>query len=452
MPRLSDTMEEGTIAEWLKKEGDKVEKGDVLLEIETDKATMTQESYEAGVLEKILVQAGQTVPIGTVIAIVGKGDGSSTGGAASTQAAPAQAAAQPAPKPVEPEAAPAASAPAPAAPTPATTVAPAQSGEERLKASPLARRIAAEQGIPLENIKGSGPGGRILKDDVLAAEGTAKTARPEAATPPPSPTPTPAPAASPAPGAAPSAPPPPPAGQPGEDYEDRPVTRMRQTIARRLTEAKQQIPHIYISNEIDMGEAMKLRQTLNAMIEKDGGVKVTVNDLVVKAVAKALKKFPVLNSSWMETTLRVNKRINVSIAVALEDGLFTPVIRDADQKSIGQLAAEARSLIERARASKLRPDEYQGGTFSVSNLGMYDVTDFVAVINPPNVGILAVGAVKPTPVVSHADDQESYTEVTVAQVMKVTISVDHRAADGAVAAQFLQELKRILQNPMGLLI
>ncbi len=326
----------------------------------------------------------------------------------------------------------------------ATTATPRHEGE-RVKSSPLARKVAGEMGVDIAQVPGTGPGGRVIKNDVVGFTGAATTepapqAMPDVAE---------AVAAHPT-AAAPQATPAATGTWASGPYEERPVSRMRQTIARRLTEAKQQIPHIYISNEIDMGEAMKLRQTINATIEKDGGAKVSVNDMVVKAAAKALKKFPALNASFMGATARFNQRINVSIAVALEDGLLTPVVFDVDQKSIGQVAAEARSLIEKARAGKLRPEEFEGGTFSVSNLGMFDVTDFVAVINTPNAAILAVGAVKPTPIVT--GDADSYSEVSVAQIMKVTISVDHRIADGAVAAQFLQELKRILQSPMGLLI
>lgn len=476
MPRLSDTMQEGTIAEWLKKEGDTIEKGDVLAEIETDKATMPLESYEAGILEKIVVKAGQTVPIGQVVANIGKG-GNGAATASATQSAPAPVSAQAPAAAVSPTAtaatvqvAPAPSAPPSSSPAPAAST-PVQREGGRVKASPMAKRLAAEYGVNLETIQGSGPGGRIVSDDVKAATNgkaqpatVVETAVSPTAAPAwggssvPSETSAPAqPQAAPTPAqpqAQAEAAPPPPASPATStaDYEEKELSRMRLIIARRLTEAKQQIPHIYISNEINMGEAMKLRQTINANIEKEGGVKVSVNDLVIKGVAKALKKFPVLNASFLDTKIRYNKRIHVSFAVALEDGLITPVIFDADQKTIGQIALEAKALIGRARAGKLRLEEFQGGTFSVSNLGMFDTTEFMAVINPPNTGILAVGAVKPTPVVSGHEDSDSYDEVTIAQVMKVTISVDHRAADGAVAAQFLQELKRLLQTPMSLLI
>ena len=533
MPQMGYDMTEGAIQTWLKKEGDPVEKGDIIAEIETDKATVELEAFASGILKKIVVQPGQTVPVGETVAVIAEAaekvdwqalglEGDAT--PALVAVAPAAAASPPEAKaaPIQASAssnqttAPAKPASLPrvatnlinlGAPVPTTggpggaavesemgEAAPTQKidipnpkpqtgsisgpgeGEgaearsvndasirvlpeaampistpsssngnnnggatairqegERIKSSPLARKVARENGVDLSQVAGSGPDGRVIKNDVLNFSPATSAPQPIPVT---APTSTPAGTGTWAAG----------------NYEERDISRMRQTIARRLTEAKQQIPHIYISNEIDMGEAMKLRQTINTSIEKDGGSKVSVNDMLVKAVAKTLKKFPVLNSSYMETKLRVNQRINVSIAVALEDGLLTPVIFDADQKSIGQIALEARNLIEKARAGKLRPEEFQGGTFSVSNLGMFDVTDFVAVINPPNAAILAIGAVKPTPVVVGHSDQESYSEVTVAQIMRVTISVDHRATDGAIAAQFLQELKRNLQNPMSLLI
>ncbi len=583
MPQMGYDMTEGAIQTWLKKEGDKVEKGEIIAEIETDKATVELEAFAGGILSKILIQPGQTVPVGEAIAVIAEpGEqidwnalGIDGGGAATTSAPAPIPFPVPAPKPAaslktepaeakqtsaqwiapdspvtrtlpkvagnlvnltapmsaaggpggaavesemvgetKPQAAAPASTAAPApAPAPVSAPAPAsttptvtrQEGE-RIKSSPLARKVAGEMGLDLSQINGSGPGGRIIKNDVVnhAGAGTAVASTP-ASTPAPTrmtsistPDPMPAhagpgkagegeggesiPASQSLSGTVPApahsveelrtaqfvaeATPAPSAQQPqtvptsnsnqaggwvSGPFEDRDVSRMRQTIARRLTEAKQQIPHIYISNEIDMGEALKLRQTINASLVEEG-VKVSVNDLVVKACAKALKKFPMLNASWLETKVRLNQRINVSFAVALEDGLLTPIIFDADQKSVSQIAIEAKALIEKARAGKLQPQEFQGGTFSVSNLGMFDVTDFVAVINPPNSAILAVGAVKPTPVAANANDDDSYTEVVVAQMMKVTLSVDHRTADGAVAARFLQELKRLLQNPMTLLV
>ncbi|MBN9387094.1 MAG: 2-oxo acid dehydrogenase subunit E2 [Chloroflexi bacterium] len=452
MPRLSDTMTEGHIAEWLKKEGEKVEKGDILLEIETDKATMSQESYDAGILEKIVVPAGQTVPIGTVIAIIGNGKSQSAPAAAPAATAPAPApAATPAP------AAPVAAQAPVAAPAPTAPVAPAGEGE-RVKSSPMARKKAEEYGLNLASIKGTGPGGRILADDVEAAKaGGTATAAPTQA--PASPTaapayggatvtseaPAPAPVAQPAP-AAPSSP-----AVSTADYEEKELSRTRAVVARRMAEAKQQVPHIYLTSEIDMTEALKMRQTINAALEKEGSPKASVNDLVIKAVAKALKKVPALNATFVDNKIRLYKRVNVAFAVALEDGLITPIVKDADQKSIGQIAAETKVLVDKARKGKLALDEFQGGTFSISNMGMYDIDNFSAVINQPQVGILAIGSTVPKVVVKGNADSDN-PEFGVIQAMKVTISVDHRATDGAVGAQYLQELKKILQNPLLLLV
>lgn len=470
MPRLSDTMTEGHIAEWLKKEGDKVEKGDVLLEIETDKATMSQESYDAGVLEKIVVPAGQTVPIGTVIAIIGNGKGSS-GGAPAASATPAatptaNGATKAGPEgtligggAAEPPPATQSTQPASA---PAPQPAPAQvASSERVKSSPMARKKAEEYGLNLASIQGTGPGGRILADDVEAAKtgGTAQAAQPSPTQAPVSPTAAPAyggaavPSETPAPApqaAAQPSPSPAPAASTG-DYEEKELSRTRAVVARRMTEAKQQIPHIYLTTEIDMTEALKWRQTINAALEKDGGSKASVNDLVVKAVAKTLKKVPALNATFADNKLRLYNRVHVAFAVALEDGLITPVVKDTDQKVLGQIAAETKVLVDKARKGKLALDEFQGGTFTISNLGMYDIDSFTAVINQPQVAILAVGSTVPKVVVKGNGDTDN-PEFGVIQAMKVTLSVDHRAADGAVGAQFLLELKKILQNPLLLLV
>ncbi|HEX2915154.1 MAG TPA: dihydrolipoamide acetyltransferase family protein [Chloroflexia bacterium] len=469
MPRLSDTMTEGTIAEWFKKEGDEVKKGDVLLDIETDKATMSQEAYENGVLEKIVVQAGQTVAIGTVIAVIGDGSNVGKGGA---QPAATPAAAAPDVAPVSSQANAAAVSPTGATPAagatpttsqpqppavvpPQTGGAPAQAsanGNGRVKASPMARRLAEEFGVSLNTIQGSGPGGRIISDDVKAARGAGAPAQPAPQVPA---EPTAAPAWGGAAAAAPTQPAPAAAAPAAPstatgDYEEVELTRMRQTIARRMTEAKQQVPHIYITSEIDMTEALKWRQTINQALAAEG-VKVSVNDLIVKASAKALRKLPSINSGFVDNKIRLYKRVNVAIAVALESGLVTPVIPDADQKSVSQIAQEAKSLAEKARTGKLAPSAYDGGTFTISNLGMYDVDSFMAVINQPQSAILAVGSSKPTVIVK-GEGPDGQPEFGVIQSMKVTISVDHRSADGASAAQFLQELKRLLENPMLLLV
>ena len=411
MPRLSDTMTEGHIAEWLKKEGDKIEKGDVLLEIETDKATMSQESYDAGILEKIVVPAGQTVAIGTVIAIIGNG-----------KSAPKAAESAPKETPVTPvdgatQAGPEGTLPSGGAATPPTaiqttqpaqgSVAPTPASQpadgERVKSSPMARKKAEEYGLNLASIKGSGPGGRILSDDVEAAKaGGGAAAQPAASQAPASPTPVPAyggsamPAEAPAPQAAPQ--PAPVQAAPAvltAEYEEKDLSRMRQVVARRMTESKQQVPHIYLTSEIDMTEALKWRQTINAALEKEGGPKASVNDLIVKAVAKALRKVPALNASFENNKVRLYKQVHVAFAVSLEDGLITPVVRDADQKALGQIATETKVLVDKARKGRLALDEFQGGTFTISNMGMYDIDSFTAVINQPQVAILAVGSTVP---------------------------------------------------------
>jgi pyruvate dehydrogenase E2 component (dihydrolipoamide acetyltransferase) len=436
MPRLSDTMTEGHIAEWLKKEGDKIEKGDILLEIETDKATMSQESYDAGILEKIVVPAGQTVPIGTVIAIIGNGK-SQAKAAAPTQPVAKEAPAAPAPAPAEAPVSPAAS--QPTAPAQGQPAQPAEG--ERVKSSPMARKKAEEYGLNLSSIKGSGPGGRILSDDVEAAKASGGAA-PAA--------PAPAQAAQPETQPAPQPQTQPQAAASG-DYEEKELSRVRQVVARRMTESKQQAPHIYLTTEIDMTEALKWRKTINAALEKDGGPKASVNDLIIKAVAKALLKVPALNASYDNNKIRLYKRVHVAFAVALEDGLITPVVRDADQKALGQIAGETKALVDKARKGRLSLDEFQGGTFTISNLGMYDIDSFTAVINQPQIAILAVGSTVPKVVVK-GNAATDNPEFGVIQAMKVTLSVDHRGADGATGAVYLQELKHLLQTPLLLLV
>lgn len=435
MPRLSDTMQEGTIARWLKKPGDTVKKGDILGEIETDKATMDLEAYDSGVLEQILVQEGETVPIGQTIAVIGSGKGAAAAPAKQEQAAAAKTSAQ------EQPAAP----PAPAqAPQPAAAstqqMAQVSSDGAAVKASPLARRMAAEFGIDLSQLHGSGPGGRIVRDDIedyreqQAAKGPAAAASTAPGAPseaPPLPT-APSPAAAPAP-------------QPSVSAETTitPLTRVQALIARRLTEAKQTIPHFYVSSEVDMTEALIMRQTFNANAG-EGGVKVTVNDLIVKACALALEKFPEVNSSFKDNQLIQYKRINVGIAVDVPSGLVVPVIRDTNIKGVRSIAREAKALIEKARANKLAPTDLEGGTFSVSNLGMMDVSGFIAVINPPQSAILAV-----------ASSRKQFVSIdgqpVIRDIMSMTLSADHRVLYGATVARFLQEVKRLLQNPYSLL-
>lgn len=436
MPRLSDTMSEGTVGRWLKKPGDQVQSGDIVAEIETDKATMELEAFESGTLQKILVEEGQTVPIGQPIAIIG--DGAAPAESAPAESTPAPAAAEKAAEASTETQAPTES--APAAPQATATAPQATTDDEgdRLKASPVARRLAQEYGVDLRQVQGTGPGGRILKENVEAARGKQAAPAP-AAQPAAAPAPQ---AAAPAPAApAPSAPVP--AGA-----EITPMSRMRRAIARAMTESKPGIPHIYVTAEIDMGEAMKLRQQIN-----DSGaspVKISVNDFVVKATAKALSKFPAVNSSYAvgqdgQPGILAHPQINVSVAVATDNGLSAPVVRDADKKSISTISAEIRELAGRAREGKSKQSDLEGATFQTSNLGMFDVVEFASIVSVPQAGSLSIGAVRQVPVVRNG-------EIVVGQIMNVTISVDHRVADGAVAAQFLQELTRLLQSPMSLLV
>jgi len=420
MPALSPTMEEGTLAKWLVKEGDTVSSGDLLAEIETDKATMEFEAVDEGIIGKILIAEGtEGVAVNTPIAVLVE-----EGEDASAVAAPAPA---PAPAAAATEAAPAAApAPAPAAPA-------AASGE-RVFASPLARRIAADRGLDLVTIKGTGPHGRIVKADVENAEAA------------PAPAAAPA-AAAPAPTAAVSA------GPAAEtvmkmyadrEYEEVSLDGMRKTIASRLTEAKQSIPHFYLRRDIHLDALLKFRSQLNKQLESRG-VKLSVNDFIIKACANALQAVPAANAVWAEDRMLSLKPSDVAVAVAIEGGLFTPVIRDADTKTLSALSAEMKDLATRARDRKLAPHEYQGGSFAISNLGMFGIENFDAVINPPHGSILAVGAGAKKPVVGEDG------ELTVATVMSVTLSVDHRVIDGALGAEFLAAIKENLENPVAML-
>jgi pyruvate dehydrogenase E2 component (dihydrolipoamide acetyltransferase) len=446
LAKLSPTMEEGTIVKWSKNEGDQVKQGDVLAEIETDKANMEMEALGSGVLRKILVPAGGKAPVGALIGVIADPDEDIS--KLTAQAAPAPAAAPPAkpaaaekpaaaPPPARPVQADPAPPPAPReAPAPAAPPAPApappaqaEGGEGgRVKASPLARSMAAQQNIPLASVAGSGPGGRIIKRDI---EAWSASAPPAAA----------APAAAPAPGRpAPSLPPgpPPPTITPGQEI---PHSSMRKVIARRLAESAFTAPHFYVTMEIDMAAAMALREQVIAAAE----TKVSVNDLVVKACARALTRFPMVNATWAEDKIVTFGQVDVGVAVAVPDGLITPVVRGADRKSVVDIAREARELAGRARERKLKPEEYANATFTISNLGMMGVTEFTAIINPPGSAILAVGAVRKLPVV--VDD-----DVRVGQRMNVTLSCDHRVVDGALGAQFLGEVRRLLENPLLLLL
>jgi pyruvate dehydrogenase E2 component (dihydrolipoamide acetyltransferase) len=427
MPKLGFDMAEGTLVRWVKAEGDPVQKGDVLAEIETDKATVEVESVFGGVVLRHLVPEKEIVPVGTPIAVIG-----APGETIDQPAAPAAA-------PVKAEAA--------AAPAAASALPPAQpeSGPAGAgKASPLARRMAREHGLDLTAIRGSGPGGRVIKRDIeayLKAPPAAMTAAPAAAAAAAAAT---APAAKPAP-AAPLAPAPVFSAL-GPAPEDKviPLTRMRATIARRLVESVTQVPHIYVTHDYDMAAVVALRQQLNVLLE-GSGEKLSVNDFVVKAVALALRQYPRLNASLQGSEIVEHGQVNVGVAVALQDGLLTVVCKDTDRKSLRQISAELRQMAGRARDGKVKPEDIEGSTFSVSNLGMFDVEQFTAIINPPEAAILAVGSVRETFVV--VDGQ-----VKPAQRMKATISVDHRIIDGADAARFLQALAPYLEEPMRLML
>ncbi|QXF12031.1 pyruvate dehydrogenase complex dihydrolipoamide acetyltransferase [Sphingopyxis terrae] len=418
MPALSPTMEEGTLAKWLVKEGDSVQSGDLLAEIETDKATMEFEAVDEGTIAQILIPEGtDNVKVGTVIAVIAGEDED----AGSTKVAPTPA---PAPAP----AAKADPAPAPAAaPAPAPTAAPAPAAQgERIKASPLAKRIAADKGIDLTALTGSGPGGRIVKADLEGA--AASTAAPASAAGP-----SPAPAAAPAP------------AQPFETdipHSAEKLSNMRKTIARRLTQSKQEVPHIYLTVDVQLDKLLKLRGELNAALEPQG-VKLSVNDLLIKALAKALIQVPKCNVSFAGDQLISYERADISVAVSVPAGLITPIIVGADDKSVSKISTEMKELAGRAKEGKLQPHEYQGGTASLSNMGMFGIKQFEAVINPPQGMIMAIGAGEKRPYV--VDDA-----LAIATVMSATGSFDHRAIDGADGAQLMQAFKQIVENPLGL--
>ena len=420
MPALSPTMEEGTLARWLVKVGDKVSSGDIMAEIETDKATMEFEAVDEGTIVSIDVAEGsEGVKVGTVIATLAGEDEDASA------AAPAAAAPAPAPVPVAAPAPVAAAAPAPVA------VAPVAKGN-RVVATPLARRIAAEKGIDLASVKGSGPNGRVTKADVLGAKpAAAPAAAPVAAAAPAAAAP--APVAAPAPAAVPDF---------GIPYEGQKLNNVRKTIARRLTEAKQTIPHIYLTLDVRLDALLKLRSQLNGALEAQG-VKLSVNDLLIKALAKALVQVPKCNVSFAGDELRSFTRVDVSVAVAAPSGLITPIIKDAGTKSISAIATEMKQLAAKARDGKLQPHEFQGGTASLSNLGMFGIKQFDAVINPPQGMILAVGAGEQRPYIVDG-------ALAVATVMTATGSFDHRAIDGADGAELMQAFKTLVENPLAL--
>jgi len=440
MPKMSDAMEEGTVLRWLKREGDTVRKGEPIAEIETDKASLEMEAFESGTITAIKVPEGQTVPVGTVIAELGPVGAEVAKGRieAAVEAPPAEAERVEEARPPEAELEKPVAEEVPAAPerpaVPPPKAAPRPS-EEAIKASPLARKLARDAGVDLSRIQGTGPGGRIVEEDVRRfIEGRAPVAPPPTpaeAVPPPPPTP-PAPAPPAPPEAAPAAP-------AAETVE---LSRIRRTVARRMAESKRTIPHFYVTTRVKMDEALNLRQKLNQL--REGRVKIGLTDMIIKACAIALTKHPDLNSSFQEEKLVRHPHANIAVAVALDEGLIAPVVPECESKSLSQIAEKTDELVEKARTGRIRPEEYSGATFTISNMGMFDVEEFQAVVVPPECAILAVGTIYPTPVV--VEDA-----VEVAQMAKLTISADHRVTDGAGAARFLQEVKKALENPVLLL-
>jgi pyruvate dehydrogenase E2 component (dihydrolipoamide acetyltransferase) len=401
MPRLSDTMEEGTIAAWLKKPGEQVNKGEVIAQIETDKATMDLTAFEAGTLQEILAPEGSTVAIGKPVARIGSGK------ADAAAAAPPAAEEPRSETPVTP-------------PEPRTTPQPesSDSANGKVRASPMARHVAAEHGLDLSDISGSGPQGRVIRADVEAALSSGDTRVADEQPTPSAPT---------------------------TDGEERvQLSQMRRTIARRMAESTRTIPHFFLTTVVDATELGALRKQINDQLA-DSGTRVSFNDLIVKGAALAIRKVPEVNVSFAEDSLIRHSHVNLGIAVATDRGLVVPVVRDADQKSVSQIAREARDLAERASAGKLQPPDYSGGTFTVSNLGMFGVEQFQAVINPPESAILAVGAIASEPA-------EFQGEIALRDRLRLTLSVDHRALDGALGARYLQALKALLEKPMLLLV
>lgn len=429
MPRMSDTMEEGNIIGWLKEEGEAVEAGDTLAEVETDKATMELDSYSDGVLLHIAVKEGP-VAINGIIAVIGeKGEdwkaaidaaggaegAASENGASSSNDAPAEPESKSTPEQPAPEA----------------------SEDQRVKASPLAKSMAKEAGVDIASISGSGEHGRVIKRDVEAYLESKQSAPAQPSAPAP---------------AAPTAPPPAPEKEApnvpafsftggDQNFEDVPVSNMRKVIARRLGESKFTAPHFYLTVEIDMGKVIEMRKRVNEVAP----TRISFNDFVIKAAAAALRQHPAVNSSWLGDTIRVNKDINVGVAVAVDEGLLVPVIRYSDMKTLSQINVEVKALAIKAKNRKLQPDEMQGNTFTISNLGMFGIEEFTAIINPPDSCILAVGSIVEKPIVKNG-------ELSVGNMMKVTLSCDHRVVDGATGAQFLQTLKGILEDPIRLMV
>jgi pyruvate dehydrogenase E2 component (dihydrolipoamide acetyltransferase) len=421
MPKLSDTMTEGVVAAWTKNVGDAVKSGEVLAEIETDKATMEFESFYDGVLLHIGVETGKAAPVNSVLAIIGSA-GEDISAILANAAAGAPGASTEAETPAPAPAAPAPTAPpvAASAPNPAPVAAPAaapvanNSNSDRVFASPLAKKLAAERGIDIHAVGGTGENGRIVKRDVdhyvpytPAANTPAYTAAPAGTV----------------------------------SFTDEPISQMRKTIARRLAESKFTAPHFYLTLDIDMDAAIATRKGLNSI----EGVKVSFNDMVIKAVAMALRKHPAVNSAWMGDFIRRNDHVNIGVAVAVEDGLLVPVVRFADGKGLTQISAEVRDYAQKAKDKKLQPSDWEGNTFTISNLGMFGIESFTAIVNPPDACILAIGGIKEVPVVKNG-------QVVPGNVMKVTLSCDHRVVDGASGAAFLQTFKTYMEQPAAMLL
>lgn len=421
MPKMSDTMEEGTLVSWQKKVGDKVKSGDILAEVETDKATMELEAYEDGTLLYVGIKEGDAVPVDAIIAVIGE-EGANVEAllARENGEAPAETAAAPAAQA-------ASSAPAVNGSEKAVSVA---DSNERVKASPLAKRLADEKGINLSEVAGSGDNGRIVKRDVDEFKPAAQASAPAAA-----------PAAQAAPAAKAEAAPAASAPASG-DFVDTPISQMRKTIARRLSESLFTAPHFYVTMEINMDKAMALRPQLNEVAT----AKISFNDMVIKACAVALKQHPAVNSAWLGDKIRKYNYVNIGVAVAVDEGLLVPVIREADKKTLSAISGEVKDLAGKAKDKKLQPKDWEGNTFSVSNLGMFGVDEFTAIINPPDSCILAIGAIKK--VAAFKEDGTVYPT----NIMKVTLSADHRVVDGATAAQFLLTVKKLLEEPMSMLV
>ncbi|GCD79175.1 pyruvate dehydrogenase complex dihydrolipoamide acetyltransferase [Schleiferia thermophila] len=430
MPRLSDTMTEGTVAKWHKKEGDKVKEGDLLAEIETDKATMEFESFQEGVLLYIGVNEGETAPVDSILAILGEEgedisaliDGKSSDQPVESKDTEKKASDEKSPQNL-------ASKSEKEDPSEEDTEEIETEGK-RIKISPLARRLAKEKGIDINQLKGTGEGGRIIKRDIenfkpeeAPKQAAAEESKAEAPAPsyPKETTYTPGPS--------------------GAPYTEEPISQMRKTIARRLAESKFSAPHFYLTIEIDMDKAMEVRRMLNEISE----TKISFNDLVIKAAALALRKHPKINASWLGEKIRYNHDINIGVAVAVEEGLLVPVVRHADRKGLSTIAAEIKEYAQKAKNKKLQPSDWEGNTFTISNLGMFGIDEFTAIINPPDACIMAVGGIRQVPVVKNG-------EIVPGHVMKVTLSCDHRAVDGATGAAFLQTFKSLLEDPMKMML